>query len=230
MDTPAIRLKNVETIITKRCDGVKAEFARRIRREPPVIGKWWAKSEKQRGNIGNNLARHIEQTFGLEYGWLDNIHPHSELEDDELKKLELKLRAGETYKIPLTHQVTVDPQLTITFLSQTKGLVMLLSTDAQVYALQLIGHNPDIWLTDGWSIIVEPNTPLAPNEFTLLHLDSGELLLRQIVHIKDDQLVVRNPITREQRAIARSQISKSEYAYIGIPPSKIRLINESPED
>jgi hypothetical protein len=224
------RQLNAEYVLSRFCDGNKAEMARELGVLQQTVTKWFTASPSNHRNIGDNAARRIELTFKLPRGWMDETHNPHDLEEDELKKLELKLRAGETYKIPLTHQVAVDPQLAVTFLAETKGLVMLLSTDEQVYALQLIGHNPDIWLTEGWAIIIEPNTPLAPNEFALLRLESGELLLRQIVHIKEDQLVVRNPVTREQRAIARSQISKSEYAYIGIPPSKIRLIDEATED
>lgn len=228
MDIAEIRLQNVDHVITSKCRGVKAEFARIIGKEPQVIARWWASAPSQKRNIGARTARKIEEIFKLPKGWMDNHHPSAyELEDDGLKKLELMMRAGETYKIPLTHQITLDPQLTITFLAKTKGLVMLLSTDQNVYALQLLGHNPDIYLTEGWAIIVEPNTHLAPNEFALLKLDTGELLLRQIVHIKPGQLVVRNPVTREQATLPYDRIAQAEYAYIGIPPSKVRLLENN---
>ena len=102
---------------------------------------------------------------------------------------------------------------------------MLLSTDKDAYAIQLHGHNPVIWLHDRWMIVVEPNTPIAANECVLLTLANGEILLRLLVHDSSTQMAVRNPVSGEQEIILRDQIAKAEYAYIGIPPSKVALTN-----
>jgi hypothetical protein len=100
---------------------------------------------------------------------------------------------------------------------------MLLSTDKDAYALQLHGHNPTLWLHDRWLVVIEPNTPLSNNECTLLTLNNGERLLRILVHDSPTQMAVRNPVTGEQEILLHDQIAKAEYAYIGIPPSKVAL-------
>lgn len=100
---------------------------------------------------------------------------------------------------------------------------MLLSTDKDAYALQLHGHNPTIWLHDRWLVVIEPNTPLTNNECALLTLTNGERLLRILVHNSPTQMAVRNPVTGEQEILLQDQIAKAEYAYIGIPPSKVAL-------
>ena len=100
---------------------------------------------------------------------------------------------------------------------------MLLSTDKDAYAIQLQGHNPIIWLHEHWLIVVEPNTSPSPNECLLLTLKTGEILLRLLVHESPLQMAVRNPVTGEQEILLRDQVAKVEYAYIGIPPSKVAL-------
>jgi hypothetical protein len=36
-------------------------------------------------------------------------------------------------------------------------------------------------------------------------------------------MAVRNPVTGDQEIILTDQIAKAEYAYIGIPPSKVAI-------
>ena len=103
---------------------------------------------------------------------------------------------------------------------------MLLSTDKDAYAIQLHGHNPTIWLHDRWLVVVEPNTPPAHDECLLVTLNTGEILLRLLVHESPTQIAVRNPVTGEQEILLHDQIRKMEYAYIGIPPSKIALATD----
>jgi len=225
MDIDEIRLININHAIDKYCGGVRSELARRMGRDPSSIARWWLKSKHKR-KVGYDSAREIETALSIKQGWIDQQHTEAEKEDDAIKRLELQLRDGETYKIPLHRQITIDQQLTVTFLTHLKGLVMLLSTDKDAYALKLTGHNPTLWLTDSWAIIVEPNTPLAINECALLQLDSGETQLRLIVHISDDLLIVRNPVNGEQRNLPRQHITRAEYAYIGIPPSKVVLTTD----
>lgn len=224
MDTAQIRLTNVEQIISAKCGGVKARFAAQIGKEPQFISRWWAGSETQKRNIGKKLARHIESVFSLPHTWIDNPHENfHDLEADTNERTELKLLDGDASIIPLRQAATVDQHLRLTLLEHKEGNLMLLSTDEHAYALQLVGHNPTIWLNDGWLVVIEPGTPLSPNECALLRLDNGEILLRLIIHISDDTLVVRNPATGAQDNLARHRIVQQEYAYIGIPPSKVRL-------
>ena len=222
MEAAKIRLANVEQIITSRCDGVKAQFAREIQKEPQFIARWWAVSESQRRNIGSNIARHIENIFDLPSGWLDQLHDNAnDLEVNPKKRAALRIASGDTHTVTLRKAAIVDQRLRLTFIDELKGNLMLLSTDSDAYAIQLQGHNPIIWLHNRWLIVVEPNTPIAPDECLLLTLKTGEILLRLLVHDSPLQMAVRNPATGEQEVILHDQITKAEYAYIGIPPSKV---------
>jgi hypothetical protein len=155
-------------------------------------------------------------------GWIDQQHENfNDLEANTQKRTALRIASGDTYPIPLHQSALVDQRLRLTLIDQLKGNLMLLSTDKDAYALQLHGHNPTIWLHNRWMIVVEPNTDIAPDECLLLTLTSGEMLLRILVHDSPTQMAVRNPVTGDQEIILRDQIAKTEYAYIGIPPSKV---------
>lgn len=228
MDINEIRLQNIEKLISTQCGGVRSSFARKIKRTPVSIGRWWTNS-KHRRNVGDDTAREIETTFNLPRGWIDNVHLEIEMQQSTAEqRFEQKIQRGEAYRIPLTHEATLDQRLTVTFLDKVKGTVMLLSTDENAYALQLIGHNPTAWFSHHWGIIIEPGTELTPNESALFRLDSGETILRLVTHISDDMYVVLNPLTGNQENLPRSRVKSAEYAYIGIPPSKIKL--EKPDD
>lgn len=220
MDINQIRLTNLNLILDEVCKGNKAELARRINRQQQNVSKWWSDSDRK--NIGDSSARHIEVAFKLPRSWMDNVHDnHSDLEPDQNKKNLLKIEHGDTYPIPLHHSATIDQRLRLTFISAVKGTLMLLSTDPAAYAIQLIGHNPTIWLHSHWMIVVEPNTPVSADECALIHLNTGEQLLRLVVHVGQHLVMVRNPVTGEQEPYEIGQIEKMEYAYIGIPPSKL---------
>lgn len=223
MRTDEIRLKNVFNIIDTRCGGVKAEFGRRINMVPQTIAKWWATGASSR-NIGTNAARKIEIAFDLPEGWLDVLHTdNSDLEQDPYKKQQLKIASGNTHKISLKKRAIIEQQqLRLTLLNEDiKGDVMLLSTDKDAWSIQLVGTHPNPILNQGWGIIVEPNTPITANEYTLVTRKNGELLLRVLAHQDTNEIILTNPITSEQIRLPWEDIDKAEYCYIGIPPSKI---------
>ena len=222
MDINEIRLNNIDQIVASRCRGVKAEFARKIGKEPPGIARWWSKSEKHRRNIGSKSARHIEMIFMLPSGWMDSTHKDYDLEENPIEKSKKQIEAGDTHKIQLLDRCTIDNDLALTLLNiKLKGELMLLSTDRNAYALEFLGHHSEKILSSGWGVIIEPDTALTEDEYALIKLTSGEILLRVITYADNQLIVAMNPINKQQNSIPRAQIERAEYCYIGIPPSKI---------
>ena len=221
MDIDDIRLANIEAAIKAHCGGVRSALARKIGRDPTSIARWWLTSKHKR-KVGYESAREIEQALGIPTGWIDQLHDNAnDLEVNPKKRAALRIASGDTHTVTLRKAAIVDQRLRLTFIDELKGNLMLLSTDSDAYAIQLQGHNPIIWLHNRWLIVVEPNTPIAPDECLLLTLKTGEILLRLLVHDSPLQMAVRNPATGEQEVILHDQITKAEYAYIGIPPSKV---------
>jgi hypothetical protein len=223
MNINEIRLHNIDSIIRQKCGGNRSRFATSIGREAVSVGRWWTKS-KHRRNVSDESAREIEVAFGLPKDWVDNLHENnSDLEEDPLRRTELKIIDGETFVPPLHYFAAIDNNLRLTLIGQRKGNLMMLSTDADVYAIQLHGHSPTDWYSDGYALMVEPHTPLTEKEYALIWLDNGELLLRAIVYVGEDMLIVRHPVTGVQETLPTGRVTKTEYAYIGIPPSKVKL-------
>lgn len=65
-----IRRNNAKTLAAK-CDGNQA-FSARIDRESTQVSRFIGKNPTK--NIGDALARHIEECFNLPIGWMDNDH------------------------------------------------------------------------------------------------------------------------------------------------------------
>ncbi len=216
-----IRLQNVKTILRTRFDGKKVRLAEAINRNPVTIQRWFSGEGKGR-KIGDKMARLIEEKISLPPGWMDNLHEEfSDLEPNHQKKHFLKSAHGDTYDIPLRYIATLNQQYQLSVINKTKGSLMLLSTDRDAYAFQLIGHNPNPILSKNWGLVIEPGTPLAIDEYALIHMQSGEMLLRLITYQDDTKLMGLHPGSGEQQEFPRSQINKALYCYIGIPPSKI---------
>lgn len=222
MDTKDIRLKNAEYLLDKHCAGNKSAFARQIKKTPQMLTKWWLdKNDKERRNIGHTSARLIEQAFGYPTDWLDKEHKEYELEDDPHKKELLKVQQGTTYLPSLLGSALIDTQHQLSIINNKKGKLMIFSTDGEAYGFQFLGHNPNPILSNGWGLIVEPNTPLTVDEFALIRLKTGEILLRTVAYLGNDEIIVRHPVTGDQSRLLRSQVERAEYCYVGTPPSKI---------
>lgn len=221
MDNSQIRKENITSILKSQFGDKKVSLAQAIGKNPVVVQRWFSEG-KGRRNLGDKVAREIEDKLQLPRGWLDNIHKDNfDLEQDPQKKSELKSDAGHTITVPLKGSALIDHQFLLTTINNKKGKLMILSTDGDAYAFQLIGHNPNPILDNKWGLVVEPNTRLTQNEYALIWLENGEILLRIVAFLDDDAIVVRHPLSGEQSKLSRSQVSKAEYCYLGIPPSKI---------
>ena len=75
MDVRDLRRRNALALL-KREKCSKSELARRLDKSPQHVGQYLRESSQR--NIGHAFAREIEKSFGLETGWLDRNHDHSE--------------------------------------------------------------------------------------------------------------------------------------------------------
>lgn len=221
MDNAQIRMQNITAILQKKFKGKKVSLANAIEKNPVIVQRWFSTGKGHR-NLGDKVAREIEGKLNLPRGWLDNMHEKMhDLEDDPQEKARLKIQAGETHVIPVTGNAILDHGLQLTIINNNIGKLMLLSTDGDAYAFQLVGHNANPLLDNHWGLVIEPNTPVTLNEYAIVWLKGGEVLLRLVVFMDEQSLLLRHPITNEQQRVDRLQIDKIHYCYVGIPPSKI---------
>lgn len=96
MDAKETRRLNLIKLIEKDTDN-KSRIAEKINTSSSYLST--IISENGDGNVGERLARSIENAYGLEHGWLD--HPHDEGDEDieaqrsEFKTLESQLTEEE---------------------------------------------------------------------------------------------------------------------------------------
>lgn len=223
MDNAQIRLQNITAVLQKRFGGKKVSLAEAIGKNPVIVQRWFSSGKGHR-NLGDKVAREAEDKLNLPRGWLDHIHEEFyDLEDNPLEKVELKAQAGDTHVIPVTGNAILDHQFQLTIIINNIGKLMLLSTDGDAYAFQLVGHNANPLLDNHWGLVIEPNTPLTLNEYAIIWLKGGEVLLRLVVFMDEQSMLLRHPVTNEQLRVDRLQIDKAQYCYVGIPPSKINI-------
>lgn len=67
-----IRRRNLIAYIEDKHQGNRAEFCRHIGKNPNLINLALTRNDEYRKNIGEKLARDIEQLAGMPDGWLDS--------------------------------------------------------------------------------------------------------------------------------------------------------------
>jgi hypothetical protein len=71
VDLNEIRLRRIRQIINERHDGNNSKFADRVGMQGAYASRLWTERLKHKRNIGEKLARRIEEAHGLAKGWLD---------------------------------------------------------------------------------------------------------------------------------------------------------------
>lgn len=100
-----VRLENARTLADQV--GGTGSFASRIDREPTQASRFMGKNPSK--NIGDRLARHIEECFGKPRGWLDTQHSKEHVDEIVFQEMEVieghePLRADEVM-LPVFREV-----------------------------------------------------------------------------------------------------------------------------
>ncbi len=138
MDIYEIRKSNLSRLIKEQFEGTQRRLADAIDRQPDYISRVL----KGTKNVGEKLAREIEQTLGLSVGWLDTLHEYPQHEGG---RADLKVSdSGKTYGGQAPVQVIGKPPAT-----RTQGMFK--------DELEFFGH------MDAW----DSQTPLNEDEVEL---------------------------------------------------------------
>lgn len=71
MDIYEIRRARLKQLIQEDFEGVAAQFARRVQRQPDYINRLLSSNKDHRKRLGEDLAREFESAIGKPRGWLD---------------------------------------------------------------------------------------------------------------------------------------------------------------
>ena len=99
------RRVNVQRIIDQQFNGVVADFARKVERQPAQV--WQFLNER---NIGEKLARDLEVKLGLDPGTLDNEAGASGLAPDEDALLRDYRAASDGWKLTVRLMARTPPE------------------------------------------------------------------------------------------------------------------------
>lgn len=80
-DINEIRRKNAERLLASNFNGNRVAMADALETQPSFLGRLLNANAAQRRNIGDSLARRIEQLCRREPNWLD--HDHDRAPDDD---------------------------------------------------------------------------------------------------------------------------------------------------
>lgn len=81
MDLAKVRERRVRLLINQRFEGVASRLALAIGRSANQVSRWFSEDPNNHRNIGERLARDIEQRLGLPASWLDQAPREYEPED-----------------------------------------------------------------------------------------------------------------------------------------------------
>lgn len=177
-------------------------------------------------NIGDAVARRIEERLDLQNGWLDRQHgaPLDEVE------LELGPDIGSLLRAPLvgTAQLGMDGFWTeIEYpAGHGDGYLLVPSRDPNAYTLRVRGNSMHPAIRDGWLVVVEPNQDLIPSEYVLIKLRDGRKTIKTFLYQRGDVIGVQSVRDDEVHQIWLDEIEEDRgLQYVGgvYPPSRLTL-------
>lgn len=74
LDIYDIRRANLRKVLDKYYEGKPSRLAAALGKQPSQITRLFKPETESGRGMGDSMAREIEQTAGLEYGWMDHLH------------------------------------------------------------------------------------------------------------------------------------------------------------
>lgn len=180
-------------------------------------------SDKTEKNLGDDVARRIEQVEGLERGWMDSVHGQLVEQSNVGQPIPI---TSPFRQIPIVGTAQLGAEGYWTALSPSEGHINFPTQDKDAYALRLRGDSMSPAIRSGWVAIIEPNGDLVPGEYVYIKLhgvhDEGESMVKELLRADDYEvslMSVNDAFGR--RSIPWEQIQHCYPVGAIVPPSKI---------
>ena len=157
MDIYEIRLNNLEQLISSYSTATK--FADKVGISPSQLSQ--TRNPKYTRKVGSKVAREIERSLGLEYGWLDKSHS---------KSIEFKKETPPSYPIPILNTIQAGGFTEINQDAMSLEYDLVTPDLKDCFALKIIGDSMQPTLSEGMIAYVKP-CPTANN---------GDIVIAQI--------------------------------------------------
>jgi len=180
-------------------------------------------SDKTEKNLGDDVARRIEQVEGLQRGWMDTVHGQQAEQSNVGQPIPITSRFRQ---IPIVGTAQLGAEGYWTALSPSEGHINFPTQDKDAYALRLRGDSMSPAIRSGWVAIIEPNGDLVPGEYVYIKLhgvhDEGESMVKELLRADDYEvslMSINDAFGR--RSIPWEQIQHCYPVGAIVPPSKI---------
>lgn len=198
MDIHDIRRVNYRRLLAEKFDNMPSRLADKLKISRATLSRIFSSNKEARRNIGNNMARDIEQAARKPRGWLDMPH------DDILSKVSVRYAPLHTWYTAIS--VVNGRPARVSVHNQQNGrepgdlTKMLCPVDAgpKVYCLRVEGNanrSPQDGLVANDLIFVDPDREPIPNKFVVVQLPGakGAILRRLIMDGGQRYLQADNP-------------------------------------
>jgi len=186
MDIYEIRKSNLIALIGKRRKGACAD-------------KWGMSaahlsqilSDKTDKNLGDDVARRIEERDGLPRGWLDQLHS-GEGEYGRLSQhvnVEGEPRHIREGMIPVVGMAQLGTDGFFDAMEYPvgygDGYLKIFSDDPNAYALKVVGNSMEPRIRSGEFVLVEPNKTFVAGDEVLVRTISGQSMIKVFMYARD---------------------------------------------
>lgn len=169
-----IRVENARALAKQA--GSSAAFARRIDRAPTQVSKLIG--GKPTVKIGDDMARHIEDSFGLEKGWLDNNHNQPQYEFNVMDAKTGYVTEDEAYMyraiyVPIVDWHTIKPNIPSTIMER-QDIICPASHSRKTFATRVQGPSMQApqgrTYTPGSIIFIDPAATIESGDPVVAYL------------------------------------------------------------
>jgi phage repressor protein C with HTH and peptisase S24 domain len=193
METNKVRLANVRAIIKDRFNDTVADFARAVDKDDAQVWAWLNGVR----NIGERLARNIEEKLGPAHGALDQ--PPEGMASKFTVQQDMA-----AYGVPVVGTAQLGEEGFYCELEYPAGhgdgAIKFTTSDRNAYALRVKGDSMRPRIKPGEFVVVEPNHPPQPGEEVLVRTADGRVMVK-VFDFKRDGIVQLSSINEAHRPI-----------------------------
>ncbi len=200
-----IRRDIVAQLLESRFDGNKAALARAIGKDATTVSRWFSDTENRK-NIGEQVAREIEERLALPRYTLDGPAAHSAREPAPREYLDSWLRS-----VPVVGTAQLGDSGYWDELQhppgQGDGAVSYPTRDRNAYALRVKGDSMRPRIRPGEFVIIEPNAIPEPGDEVLVRTRDGRSMVKLLASRRSGLVELRSvnedhaPITLDEAEI-----------------------------
>ncbi len=192
MTLAEIRRRNLHQLLERRFEGVAADLARAIGRDDAQVWQLLNGPQNSGRNIGERMARHIEESLKLDPGALDRL--------DMMADQDSPAYLPRGAPIVGTAQLGDDGfHMELDYpVGHGDGFVRYPTRDPNAYALRVRGDSMRPRIKPGEFVVVEPNHAPQAGEEVLVRITDGRVMVK-VLDFRRDGVVQLSSVNEQHR-------------------------------